>query len=205
MAHKYKNKIVEVEQVPVIKGQVLPQNVVDTIKSLAGDSMTRNAYIAALRYKGWTLQAVGNAAGVTRERVRQIESTIAPSLILEIYNFPAEFPVPELPTVSVEKVRYESIDPSPETLQKLKELQPYAQSVRYNSSRFRVEAEKYTALLWHAHSVEKVTLYHLAQLLGVTHGALRFRLVRYGYLQVKTGKSRCYDPVKIENRAEKIS
>lgn len=205
MTYKYKNKVVETEQVTVTKGQVLPQNVVDVLLSLEGDTLTRNAYLAALRYKGWTLQSVGDAAGITRERVRQIESAVAPSLLLEIYNFPNEFPVPELPTTTVEKVRYETVDPSPETIRKLKELQPYAQSVRYNSSRYRKEAEEYTALLWHANSVEKVTLYRLAQLLGVTHGAIRFRLVRYGYLKVITGKSRCYTPVKTENRAEKTS
>jgi hypothetical protein len=80
------------------------------------------------------------------------------------------------------------------------ELQPLAQKVRGSGSAYRKEAEEYTALINHAHMVEGVTLYRLAKRLGVTHGALRFRLVRYGYITPKTGVSGVYKPVAMANR-----
>jgi hypothetical protein len=72
--------------------------------------------------------------------------------------------------------------------------------VRYDHKAHRAVGEEYTALLWHAHSVEGVTLYRLAKRLGITHGAVRFRLVRYGYLATK-GKSTAYKTIKPQNRA----
>jgi hypothetical protein len=92
------------------------------------------------------------------------------------------------------------IEPSPETLKRLLELQPYAQQVRSSGKKYRAEAEEYTSLLNHAHTVEGVTLYRLAKRLGVTHGALRFRLVRYGYKKTVTATSKVYNPIIKENR-----
>jgi hypothetical protein len=92
------------------------------------------------------------------------------------------------------------IEPSPEALARLLELKPLAEKVRYDHPQYRKEAEEYSALIWHLYSVEGVTLYRLAKRLGVTHGALRFRLARYGYLLPKTGKSTCYTPIKEKNR-----
>ena len=94
-----------------------------------------------------------------------------------------------------------SPQPSPENLARLIELKPLAQKVRYDHSTYRKEAEEYSALIWHLYSVDGVTLYRLAKRLGVTHGALRFRLVRCGYLVPKTCKSACYTPIKENNRA----
>jgi hypothetical protein len=92
------------------------------------------------------------------------------------------------------------IEPSPETLARLLELQPYAQQVRSNGSKYREEAEEYTELLDYAHRVEGVTLYRLAKRLGITHGAIRFRLVRYGYKDPITATSKVYTPILAENR-----
>jgi transcriptional regulator with XRE-family HTH domain len=151
--------------------------------------------------KGWTLQSIADALGVTRERVRQIETTATPYSILTVLGDTGQYPVPELPTVEIEVTgRPVYIEPSEQTLKRLLELQPEAQMVRYDHKAHRSAGEEYTALLWHAHSVEGVTLYRLAKRLGVTHGALRFRLVRYGYLTTQ-GKSKSYKPVKQQNRA----
>ncbi len=165
------------------------------------DQAVRAAYIYALRINKWTLQSVADALGVTRERVRQLEMTANPSLVIQILSQPDKFPVPNIPTTEVEipdAPKY--VEPKPETLARLLELQPLAQKVRYDHKQNREAAEEYTALLWHAHSVEGVPIYRLAKRLGITHGAIRFRLVRYGYLVAKTGKSKCYTPVKKENR-----
>jgi hypothetical protein len=94
----------------------------------------------------------------------------------------------------------EFVEPSPETLKRLLELQPYAQQVRSYGKAYRKEAEEYTWLVNYAHTVEGVTLYRLAKRLGVTHGALRFRLARYGYKSPVSGASKAYTPILEENR-----
>jgi transcriptional regulator with XRE-family HTH domain len=189
------------KRVPVTQHQTLPM--VPTLAlNLTKDKDLRAAYVKALRLKGWTLEAIADSLGLTRERIRQIQIMATPANIVYILSNPGEFPVPELETKEIEVVGdADYIEPSSETLARLLELQPFAQKVRYDHSTYRKEAEEYSALVWHAHSVEGVTLYRLAKRLGVTHGALRFRLVRYGYMTPKTGKSKCYQPVKQKNRA----
>jgi transcriptional regulator with XRE-family HTH domain len=162
----------------------------------------RAAYIYVLRMKGWKLQALADALGLTRERIRQIESKASPALAIRVLADPGSFPVPELDTVEIEVLAPPVyIEPSPEALARLLELKPLAEKVRYDHPQYRKEAEEYSALIWHLYSVEGVTLYRLAKRLGVTQGALRFRLARYGYLLPKTGKSPCYTPIKQNNRA----
>ena len=186
----------------LVNNQVLPDNVVLTLRSLdKNDTLVRNSYIAALRYAGWTLQSIGDATGLSRERIRQIETAIGIDFVEQIKMFPNEFPIPPLPTETVIEYKYVAYEPEPETLARLLELQPLAQLVRSHSPKYRAEAEEYAALVWKAHSEQKVTMYRLAKCLGVTHGALRFRLVRYGYMTpAKGGKSRSYQRIIDKNR-----
>lgn len=195
----------EIILLPQKKEQVLPENVSALLKEL--DTLTpqknivRNAYVCALRHAGWTLQAIADGLGVSRERVRQIENATPASLVAEISIFTNEFPVPAVPSIAIEKDVYELIVPSDETLARLKELQPLAQQVRSHSPKYRAEAEEYSALLWKAHTEEGVTLYRIAKCLGVTHGALRFRLARYGYLSPSHGgTSKVYRKILDKNR-----
>jgi len=84
-------------------------------------------------------------------------------------------------------------------LERLLELQPDAQKNRHNSNEFWDAAKEYTALVWEVHNQDGVTLYRLAKRLGLTHGALRFRLARYGYKLPQTGVSKVYtriDPTR---------
>lgn len=189
---------------PVLHGQVLPSNVVEVIKNIEKDDMfIRNVYLAALRHEGWTLQSIADTVGLSRERVRQIEVDIDKSLIDQIKLFPEQFPLPSIPTITETRVVYKAVEPKPETLKRLKELQPFAQLVRSHSPKYRAEAEEYAALVWKAHNDENVTLYRLAKCLGVTHGALRFRLVRYGYMEPsRGGKSRAYTKILNKNRVK---
>lgn len=179
----------------------LPQEVVDTFASIGSDTLMRNAYIKVLRSNNWSLQAIADAVGgMTRERIRQIvggsyqNSDSATSLSASM-NFPV--PTPPLKPVKEPKVYAE---PSEQTLSRLLELQPMAQQVRSHSPKFRKEAEEYTSLINHAHTVEGVSLYRLAKRLGVTHGSLRFRMARYGYLKNHNSKSTCYKPILDKNR-----
>ena len=187
------------KQIAVTQHQTLPF-IATTAVNLVEDAPTRAAYVKALRMKGWTLQAIASALGVTRERIRQIENTASPSLLVHILSNPGNFPVPELEMREVEVADPTLIVPSEATLKRLLELQPSAQKVRWDHAEHRAVAEEYTALLWHAHSVEGVTIYRLAKCIGVTHGAIRFRLARYGYIQPITGKSKAYTPIKDKNR-----
>ena len=188
------------KQIAVTQHQTLPF-IATAAVNLVEDAPTRAAYVKALRMKGWTLQAIASALGVTRERIRQIENTASPSLLVHILSNPGNFPVPELELREVEVADSTLVLPSEATLKRLLELQPFAQKVRWDHAEHRAVAEEYTALLWHAHSVEGVTIYRLAKCIGVTHGAIRFRLARYGYIQPITAKSKAYTPIKEKNRA----
>ena len=188
------------KQVAVTQHQKLPV-VVSVGLNLIEDKQVRAAYVKALRMKGWTLQAIATALDVTRERIRQIEAAASPSFIVHVLSNPGNFPVPELETKEVEVPGEPTyIEPTEKTLARLLELKPLAEKVRWDHSEHRAAAEEYTALLWYAHDVEKVPIYRLAKRLGVTHGAIRFRLARYGYLQPKTAKSKAYTPIKEKNR-----
>jgi transcriptional regulator with XRE-family HTH domain len=188
------------KQVAVTQHQTLPF-IATAAVNIVEDLPTRAAYVKALRMKGWTLQAIAGALGITRERIRQIEAKASPSLLVYVLSNPGNFPVPELETKEVEVPDTTPVVPSEVTLKRLLELKPFAQQVRWDQPEHRAAGEEYTALLWHAHSVEGVTLYRLAKCIGVTHGAIRFRLARYGYIQPITAKSKAYTPIKEKNRA----
>lgn len=180
------------------KNQQLPESIRIEFSASTGNSPRRDRLIKKLVDANWTYEAISNASGLTRERVRQISNAVDKLADEFDLNLNVEIPTPPL---KPEKEAPKYIEPHPDTLARLLELQPYAQQVRANGSKYRKEAEEYTALLNHAHTVEGVTLYRLAKRLGVTHGALRFRLVRYGYKQPITATSKVYAPIVRDNRA----
>jgi hypothetical protein len=195
-----RKKIVVVHEVNQRKELTLPAEATVALNIFPKEEThLRDAYIYVLRMKGWTLESVGTALGLTRERVRQLEARVDPKHALTIIANPGKYPIFEVPKRIVEEEITQFVEPSPETLARLLELQPIAQQVRSVSPRGREAAEEYTRLLNYAHTVEGVPLYRLAKRLGVTHGAVRFRLVRYGYLATK-GKSRAYNKIHDENR-----
>ena len=174
----------------------LPSEVLDRAKSIpSGDKQTRNAYVKALREQGWTFESISVAFGMTRERVRQIATMKSNTDIVKDYPLPSPPLAPE-----VVKVKREFIMPSDKVLARLLELQPLAQQVRSHSKKYRSEAEEYSLLLNYAIEVEGVSTYRLAKLLGITHGAIRFRLARYGYKPDTTGKSSVYSAILDKNR-----
>lgn len=167
----------------------------------------RNAYVRALRECGWTIDPIGLASGLSREQVRRIESStpLRDATLL----IASGVPVPPLSVIPARSPRSRSRrnkngapDPSPETLARLKELKPLAELVRSSSPRYRAEAEEYCALLDHAIRVEGTTVYRLAILLGVTHGALYFRLTRYGYRTSPGSTNKVYQAINPDNRAQ---
>lgn len=173
---------------------VLPDDVVGAFRAIGDNLDTRNAYAAALRRLGWTLQSISDVTGVTRERIRQINETVTDE---DISALRLPMPTPPVKPVKVPKTYTE---PDPRKLARLIELQPLAQQNRHNTTEYRQAAEDYTALVWEVHNQDGVTLYRLAKRLGITHGALRFRLARYGYKLPTNGRSKVYTRIDPANR-----
>lgn len=173
----------------------LPEETARVLKTTP-DRATLFAHYVALREGGWTLDSMATVVGISAERVRQLALKAGPKDQAIEKSRAAGLVVPQLPTFPEKPARPE---PLPETLERLLELQPLAQQVRANSPRYRAEAEEYTRLINVEHNERGVSLYRLAQLLGVTHGALRFRLVRYGY-KTTTSESKVYKTIVPDNR-----
>lgn len=174
--------------------QALPESTVAAFATFSNVDQ-RDDYMRFLRRAGWTLEAIGVASKLTRERVRQLTKAAYSGRYLS-----TDFDIPNPPTYP-EKVSKRSPSPSMSVLSRLKELKPLAEQVRGKGTKFRQEAEEYVRLIAYCVNVEKVTLYRLAQDLGVTHAGLAHRLVRYGYKSSPNGHSKCLQPVLIENRA----
>lgn len=181
----------------------LPYPVIDVLLKYSYDPDVIAAHIVALRQSGWTLDSIAQPLGMSRERVRQIGNTIIDvPRALEVSAAHELDSVPAAPVratkASTRVKRVPSPTPSPEVIERLLELQPLVRQVRANSPAYRGEAEEYTRLL-HEESKRGVTLYRLAKELGVTHGALRFRLVRYGYKNT-TSNAKVYQTILDDNR-----
>lgn len=170
----------------------LPKEVYKAFEGIGDDIETRNDYIATLRSQGWSLQSIADAVGFTRERIRQI---------CEVKKAKQDMSYP-LPTPPLKPIKEKRVLPEPDakSIERLLKLQPMAQQVRSHSGKFRKEAEEYSALVYKVYTEEGVSLFRLAKYLGVTHGALRFRMARYGYIKTKNPKSSCYQPIIEKNR-----
>jgi len=193
-------KIVE-EKIDQRQDLTLPAAVVVSLNLIPKANVNvRNGYIQVLRMKGWTLESIGTALDVTRERIRQLETKARPQDSLYVLSNPGTFPIPEVPKKSIYKEVSFFAEPSEKDLARLKQLRPFAELVRSNSPNYRIEAEEYAGLLNKVVNIDNVPTSHLARLLGVTHGAITFRLVRYGYASTK-GQSRTYQRIHDANRA----
>ena len=186
--------------------QELPAEVVTFFKNNP-DTTSRDIYISVLREKGWTLQSIADAfkkatkTTMTRERVRQICLKEFSDLDFRIFKS-LSAPIPELPMHPVKEPKvYNKL--SPETVNQLLKLQKSAQLVRSSSQKYRKEAEEYTSLLWENHTKGGVSLYAMAKQLGITHGAIRFRLIRYGYKKSIKSDNKVYQPIIRKNRYKK--
>lgn len=183
---------------PKMNNQELPLEVIEKIKSIDISTPigkeTRKAYMKKLHSHNWTLTAIAKSVGLSRERVRQLIEQEPHDLSLV-----EDFPTPKV-DVWVPSAKREIVLPDEEILKRLLELKANAARVRSHSPRYREEAEEYTKLI--NECVENgVTLYRLSKLLDVTHGALLFRLVRYGYKET-TGTSKSLTKVLDKNRKQ---
>ena len=163
----------------------LPKEVGEALRSLP--LKERKAYASVLRKAGWTLQSIATELNVTRESIRLygVEEH-SEELLAKVQHLP----VPEVPMVEIYKDKVVKVLPSADVITQLKELQAKATLVRGKGKANREEAEQYTKLLYETMQ-SGVSGYRLAKELNVTHSALLFRLVRYGYTTTN-GKSSTY-------------
>ena len=148
----------------------LPTDTADLLKTL---SMTdRKAYVKRLCLAGWTYQSVADVFKVSRQAIEQYLKKSEPS------EYADSLPIPEVPSDPIYKVQRQEVDD--DVLAQLKELHAKARLVRGKGKKYRHEAELFTQLAWEQ-TQQGVSVYSLAKSLGVTHGALLFRFVRYGY------------------------
>lgn len=173
--------------------QELPLEVVSVFKDCTYDE--RSNYIHELLDKGWTQASIGRACGLSRESIRQVAKATKHTAV-------TNYPLPEPPLYPQPRVVTYTLPPK-EMLDRLLELQPYAQKVRSSSIKYRSEAEEYSYLLNEATTKHGVTVYRLGKLLGITPSAIQFRLVRYGY-RSSEGQSRSYQQIIEGNKAKLV-
>lgn len=169
----------------------LPKEVSDILISLPLNE--RRAYVFELRKAGWTLQSMATPLKITRESIR-LYGLKEPSL--EVLAKVKHLPIVQPPLIELYVERVKRVKPDPQVIAQLKELQPKAFMVRGKGKSNREEAELYTRLIYELME-SGVSGYRIAKELGVTHSALAFRLVRYGYA-TSNGTSRSYR--KLTNR-----
>lgn len=189
-----------VEQEKQVKKQhlELPKETGDLLRGLS--TLTeRRAYCRLLVEKGWTLQSIANELFITREMVR-LYTKHEESDLFEIVS---HLPVPDVPVVKEQVYVRTWIEIDPQVLKRLLELQPLAQLVRSHSPRYRAEAEEYTKLI--ADEIARGVLsWKIAKALGVTHSAINFRMTRYGYKPLGTGKTKAYKAIIGSNRTKTL-
>ncbi|HEX5996271.1 MAG TPA: hypothetical protein VFY84_14110 [Jiangellales bacterium] len=159
--------------------QIVPDDFAATLRAMWADGDRRlNALLHSANRNGWTLTALGNALGMTREAVRKRILCAEPFASTDL----PEFPLPPRKPTPAPRVRPALLVP-PEIIAQLREMWEIARTVNGSAPsddpRRRV-SERFTAQL--AALVDQgVTVYRLAKDLGITHGAIRFRLARHGY------------------------
>lgn len=150
---------------------VLPTDTAELLKKLP--MADRRAYVKRLCIAGWTYQSIADVFGVTRQAIEQYLKKV--DVISDDVN---ALPIPEVPTEPIYQVKRKEV--TDDVLNELKELHAKAKLVRGKGKQYRKEAELFTKLAWEQ-TQQGVSVYSLAKSLGVTHGALLFRFVRYGY------------------------
>jgi hypothetical protein len=173
----------------------LPKEVCEHLQRL--ELKERKAYAILLRNAGWTLQAIATPLELSRESIRLYTLSTVSDETLEAVK---ELPMPQVPVISIYADRVKYLEPSADVIAQLLTLKKTASLVRAKSKKHREDAEQYTKLIYETLQ-SGVSIYRLSKLLGVTHGAINSRLVRYGYTTT-TGKSYAYTILKYREIGE---
>jgi transposase-like protein len=145
-----------------------------------------DAYLVAAVSRGWTLVALGDALGITREGVRL--------RCLRFPGFVGEVPdVPEPPRRPIaHRPPRKRLLIKPEMAEKLREMQAVAATVNGGMATdhpARRVSEEFAATCADL-VAQGVSVYTIAKAIGVTHNAIFFRLARHGYRQPAPSQSR---------------
>ncbi len=163
----------------LIRYQVVPAGFGTTLAAMrAGGDPRLDAYLVAAVSRGWTLTALGDALGITREGVR-LRCLKFPGFIGEVPD------VPEAPRkpVAHRPPRRQRLLIKPEMAEKLRQMQAVAATVNGGMATddpARRVSEEFAAICADL-VAQGVSVYTIAKTLGVTDGAIFFRLARHGY------------------------
>lgn len=161
----------------IVVGQNLPDDFARTLRRMRGDRDTRLDGVLRLALdEGWTASAIGRAMRITRERVLQrAAAATGPAWGVDIPPPPRRIhpPKPTRPQLP------------PDVAALLRQMSGIARTVNgathADDPRRKVSVE-YAALL-----AELVAagwpIKYLSRVVGVTHGAIRFRLGRHGHMR----------------------
>lgn len=141
-------------------------------------SVRLDAALMAARLQGWTLQALADAIGVTREAIRQRAERGRARADIPTVPMP-----PRRPTPMPQPPKKNRLLIRPEVADRLREMHAIARTVNGGTAEDdprRAVSVEFTKWL-HELVEQGVTIYRIAEELGVTHLAVRARLARHGY------------------------
>lgn len=161
----------------VVANQRVPDAFAEVLCTLAVTDPDRlDSLLLAAHANGWTLTALGAALGWTREWIRLRVARAEPAVGLP------EIPPPPRKVTAMPKPR-RRVELKPELIDELREMQAVARTVNGamdSDHPARRVSEQFSAQLA-AYVKQGVTVYYLAQVLGVSPGAVNLRLARHGY------------------------
>lgn len=164
---------------PIHARRPLPRAMADRLTALYaatpanGKSVDFDNYIATARHLGWTLSALGEVLSITREavRLRSLRGVVDHDLFI---------PSPPPARTTSGKV-WPSLRPG--EAEEMRELQAMATRVRGNTAvdhPNRIASERLAEMLADVR-LRGVRDREVAEALGITKEAIRFRLARHGY------------------------
>lgn len=163
----------------VVIGQVVPDEFADALRLMRSQKDPRLSPTLLLSIEeGWTATALGNALGVTREAVLARAASAAES---KARAWGVDIPAP--PRKAEPEPRPAPPEVSPKIAARLRALHAEARTVNGGTPADdprRGASVELSALLAEL-VAEGFAVKYLARLMGVTYGAVRFRLSRHGY------------------------
>ncbi|MEU0818949.1 hypothetical protein [Streptomyces mirabilis] len=164
----------------VVRNPVVPDDFQVVLQQMRSNRDPRLAAVFHVaKLNGWTLRSLGDAVGVSRERVRQMIARL---------DFDASVPLPEVPSAPrreppATKPPKPVVRVEPGVAEKLREMQRIAAKVNGATPAddpARQVSEEFTAAL-DAAIRQGVTIAELARTLDVAYHTITHRLARHGY------------------------
>lgn len=169
--------------------QQLPREIAQVIVDLRGSEKERsfgalqtNAYLAALKQKGWTLRALANATDVTVEAVRSRILRARPDIDISHLPEPPT-PAPRHKIKSRKKPAYVVGSAAAEEMRNLQEHAKNARGTTPDDHPDRTAAAMLAAVMQQERD-NGATYVQIAEAAGVSWNAVKFRLGRYGYTEL---------------------